>query len=327
MLKPRYAPQAAFCLVVAMPGCWTADAMAQNWPGRPIRLIVPQSPGGSTDIIARPVAQRMSDGLGQNLVVDNRPGAGTLLGVELVANAKPDGYTLLAVAASFTILPALHKKLPFDPIRDLTPVTQLVTLPHILVVHPSVSAASVKDLVALAKSAPGKLNYASSGYGTSTHMAAELFMYLTGTRMVNVTYKGGAPAMVAMLGGECQINFATISTAIQHVRAGRLRALAVTSAKRSAAAPEYPTIAESGISGYNHGSWIGLFAPARTPMSIVTRINAEAVRVVQSPEVKAAMVADGQEATGTTTDEFANLVKNEIATWMKVTKNSNIAAQ
>lgn len=318
---------AIISLAAAVLAVVTDAATAESYPVRPIRLIVPQSPGGSTDVIARIVAQRMSEAFGQTVVVDNRPGAGTLIGVELVANAAPDGYTLLGVAASYTIIPALHKKLPFDPIRDMAPVTQLATLPHILVVHPAVAAGSVKDLIALAKSKPGQLNFASSGFGTSTHMAAELFMFMTGTRMVNVTYKGGSPAMVGMLSGQCQLNFATISTAIPHVRAGKLRALAVTTTRRSVAAPEFPTITEAGVPGYNHSSWIGLFVPAKTPRPVIARLNAEAVKAAHSQEVRAVLLADGLEATGTTPGEFSAIVKSEIAKWMKVVKTANIAAQ
>jgi tripartite-type tricarboxylate transporter receptor subunit TctC len=305
---------------------WT-DAGAQAFPSRPIRLIVPQSAGGSTDVIARIVAQKMDDGLGQTVVVDNRPGAGSINGTEMVVHATPDGHTLLAVAASFTINPALHKKLPFDPIRDFAPVTQLATLPHILVVHPSVPVKSVKDLIALAKSKPGVLNYASSGIATSTHLAAELFMHLTDTKMVNVPYKGGSPAMTAMLGGQCQLNFATISTAIPHVRAGKLRALAVTSGRRSVAAPEFPTIAEAGVPGYAHASWVGLLAPSKTPQPIIARLNAEAVKAVHSPEVKGALIKDGLEATGTTPAEYAAIIKTEVAKWIKVAKAAGITAQ
>jgi tripartite-type tricarboxylate transporter receptor subunit TctC len=303
---------------------------AQNtpgWPTRPIRMIVPQPPGGSTDVIARVIAQRMSEALGYPVIIDNRPGAGTIVGVELVAHAAPDGHTLLAVASSYSIIPALHKKLPFDPLRDLAPVTQIATLPHVLVVHPSVRAQSVKELIALAKSSPGKLNYASSGFGTSTHMAAELFMFMTGVNMVNITYKGGASAMVAMLAGECQVNFATISTAMPHVNNGRLRALAVTSAKRSAAAPDLPAIADNAIPGYDHASWIGLFAPAKTPAFIMAKLNSETVKAARSPEVKTVLSSDGLEATGTTTEAFAALVKIEIGKWLQIAGAAKLAAR
>ena len=306
---------------------WANSVAAQAFPSRPVRLIVPQSAGGSTDVIARIVAQKMAEGLGQTVIVDNRPGAGSLNGTEMVVHAAPDGHTLLAVAASFTINPALHKKLPFDPIRDFTPVTQLATLPHILIVHPSVPVQSVKELVALAKAKPGQLNYASSGIATSTHMAAELFMFMTRTKMVNVPYKGGAPAMTAMLGGQCQLNFATISTAIPHVRSGKLRALAVTSATRSVAAPEYPTIAEAGVPGYDHSSWVGLLAPAKVPQTIVARLNAEAVKAAHSQDVKTVLLRDGLEATGTTPGEYAGIIKLEVAKWIKVAKAANIKAE
>jgi tripartite-type tricarboxylate transporter receptor subunit TctC len=309
-------------------GCALAEAAgAQQYPSRPIRVIVPQSAGGSTDVIARIVAQKMAESLGQTVIVDNRPGAGSLNGIEIVANAAPDGHTLLSVAASFTINPALHKKLPFDPVRDFTPISQLATLPHILIVHPSVPVSSVKDLIALARNKPGQLNYASSGVATSTHMAAELFMYMTETSMVNVPFKGGAPAMVGMLSGQCQLNFATISTALPHVRSGKMRALAVTTAKRSVAAPEFPTIAEAGVPGYEHGSWVGLLATAKVPQPIITRLNAEAVKAVHAPEIKAALLRDGLEATGTTPADYAAIIKTEIAKWMKVARAAGITAR
>jgi len=302
----------------------SSQPAAQSYPSRPVRMIVPQSAGGSTDVVARMIAQRMSDFLGQPIVVDNRPGAGSLNGIEIVANAAPDGYTLLAVAASFTINPALHRKLPFDPVNGFTPISQLVTLPHVLVVHPSVPADSVKSLVALAKAKPDALNYASSGIATSTHMAAELFLYLTKTRMVNVPFKGGAPAMVGMLSGQCQVNFATISTALPHIRTGKLRALAVTTAKRSVAAPEFPTIAEAGVPGYEHGSWVGMLATAKVPGTVITRLNDAAVKATHAPDVKNMLLRDGLEATGTTPAEYAAIIRTEVAKWQKVVKAAGI---
>ena len=297
---------------------------AQPYPSRPVRMIVPQSAGGSTDVVARLIAQRMSDALGQPVVVDNRPGAGSLNGIEIVANAAPDGYTLLTVAASFTINPALHRKLPFDPVNGFTPISQLVTLPHVLVVHPSVPVDSVKSLIALAKAKPDALNYASSGIATSTHMAAELFLYLTKTRMVNVPFKGGAPAMVGMLSGQCQVNFATISTALPHIRSGKLRALAVSTAKRSAAAPEFPTIAEAGVPGYEHGSWVGTLATAKVPQAVIARLNETAVKAAHAADVKTLLLRDGLEATGTTPAEFAAIIRTEVAKWQKVVKAAGI---
>jgi len=317
---------AAGLALVASLAC-VSYAAAQAYPTRPIRLIVPQSAGGSTDVIARVIAQRMTETLGQTVIVDNRPGAGSLNGIEIVAHAVPDGYTLLGVAASYTINPALHKKLPFDPIRDFAPITQLATLPHILVVHPSLPVNSVKELIALAQAKPGVLNFASSGIATSTHLAAELFMYMTRTSMVNVPYKGGAPAMVGMLSGQCQLNFATISTALPHVRSGKLRALAVTTAKRSVAAPEFPTIAEAGVPGYEHGSWVGLLATAKVPQAVITRLHAVAVKAAHAPDVKAALLKDGLEVTGTTPAEYSAIITTEIAKWIKVAKAAGITAQ
>jgi tripartite-type tricarboxylate transporter receptor subunit TctC len=302
-------------------------AAEQAYPTRPVRMIVPQSAGGSTDVIARVVAQKMGEGLGQTVIVDNRPGAGSLNGIELVAHAAPDGYTLLVVAASFSINPALHKKLPFDAVRDFTPITQFATLPHILIVHPSVPVTSVKELVALARAKPGQLNYASSGVATSTHLAAELFMYMTKTSMVNVPYKGGAPAMTAMLAGECQLNFATISTALPHVRSGKIRAIAVTSSKRSVAAPEYPTIAEVGVPGYAHASWVGMLATAKVPQPVVTRLHQEGVKAAHSPDVRTVLLRDGLEVTGTTPAEYGDIIRTEVAKWIKVAKAAGITAQ
>src|SRR5690242_642052 len=230
-------------LLLAGTPAFTAD----NYPSRPIRVVVPQSAGGSTDVAARVLTDRLMESLKQNIVVDNRPGAGSLNGTDTVAKSAPDGYTLLAVAASFSINPSLHKDLPFDPVRDFAPVTRFAALPHILVVHPTLPVKSVKELIALAKAKPGELNYASSGVATSTHLATELFKYLTGTEMVQVPYKGGAPGMIGLLSGQVQLYFATISTALPHVKSGKVRALAVTTAKRSVVAPEYPTVAEAGV--------------------------------------------------------------------------------
>ena len=306
---------------------WAGHEAAQAFPSRPIRVIVPQSPGGSTDLAARTVTQRLGDTLGQPVVVDNRPGAGSLIGTDLVAKATPDGHTLLAVAGSFSINPSLHANLPFNPVRDFVPISRICTLPHILVVHPSVPAKSVKELTALAKAKPGQLNVATSGFATSTHMAAELYMYMSGAKMVTVPYKGGAPGTVALLGGQVQVYFATISTAVPHVRSGKLRALAVTSAKRSTAAPEYPTIAEAGVPGYEHASWVGLLAPAGTPPAVIAKLNGEVTRIVQLPEVRDYFLRDGLEPDGNTSKEFTASVRTEVAKWIKVVKAAGIKPQ
>ena len=310
---------------------WTANpaALAADaaYPTRPVRMVVPQSAGGSTDLVARAVAQRLSETLGHQVVVDNRPGAGSLNGTDMVAKATPDGHTLLTVAASFTINPSLHTKLPFDPERDFVPVARLATLPHILVVHPSVQAKSVKELVALAKAKPGELNFSSSGIATSTHLAAELFMHLTGVKMVNVPFKGGAPGMVGLLSGQTHLYFATISTALPHVKSGKLRALAVSSPKRSVAAPEFPTIAEAGVPGYDHASWVGTLAPAKTPPAVVARLNRELNRITGTPEVRTLLLRDGLEVVDDTPQEFAALIREEVAKWKKVVKAAGIKPQ
>ncbi|MCC7486151.1 MAG: tripartite tricarboxylate transporter substrate binding protein [Burkholderiales bacterium] len=318
----RYPVLAAAVFMALLPGASTA----QSFPARTVRIVVPQSAGGSTDVVARIIAQRLAEALGQPVIVDNRPGAGSVTGTELVAKSPPDGHTLLSVAGSFTINPAIRRNLPFDPVKDFAAVTLAAVLPHVLVVHPSVPAQSVKELIALLKARPGEINYASSGIATSTHMAAELFRHMTGTNMVNVPYKGGAPAMVAMIVGECQVNFATISTALPRIRAGKLRPLGVTTAKRSSAAPEYPTLAEAGVRGYNHSSWVGFLAPAGTPAAVISRLQAETAKIVQSPEVKSLLLRDGLEAAGETPQEFGGFIRDEIARWTKVVKAAGIRA-
>jgi tripartite-type tricarboxylate transporter receptor subunit TctC len=304
-----------------------AAAVSSPFPTKPIRVIVPQSAGGSTDLAARVITQRLSEVLGQPIVVDNRPGAGSLNGTETVAKAPADGYTLLAVAASFSINPSLHDKLPFDPVRDFAPITRFAALPHILVVHPTLQAKTVKELIAIAKAKPGELNYASSGVATSTHLAAELFRNMTGTDMVQVPFKGGAPGMVGLLSGQVQLYFATISTALPHVKSGKLRALAVTSAKRSIVAPELPTIAEAGVPGYEHASWVGLLAPAKTPTTVISRLHETSVEIVNMQEVKALLLREGLEPVGDTPQEFTGLIKGEVAKWMRVVKAAGIKSQ
>jgi tripartite-type tricarboxylate transporter receptor subunit TctC len=327
---PSSAFEAAFGLapaaLMAVSFIHAGAAAAQNYPAKPIRLIVPQSAGGSTDLVARPLAQRLGEALGQTVIVDNRPGAGSTIGTDLVAKSAPDGHTLLAVAASFSMSPSLYQNLPFDPVRDFAPISLLSSLPNILVVHPSLPVKSVKELVALAKARPGQLNFGSSGMATGTHMSMELLKHMTGISMVHVPYKGGAPSITALLSGEVQVTLATISTALPHVKAGKLRALAVSTARRSAAAPEVPTIAESGVPGYDYASWIGLLAPAKTPQPIIARLNAEAVKALQTPEMKAILAVEGSEPVGNSPAEFAAIMQTEVARWMKVVKAAGIKA-
>ncbi|MFN7088041.1 MAG: tripartite tricarboxylate transporter substrate binding protein [Burkholderiales bacterium] len=307
---------------------WFAAAAAQaaQYPVKPIRIVVPQSAGGSTDLTARLVAQKLAEALGQPVVVDNRPGAGSIIGTDLVAKAAPDGYTLLVVASSITINPSLHRKLPFDPIRDLAPITQLSAFPNMLVVHPAVAVKTVQDLIALARAKPGQIDYGSSGTGTGTHLSAELFKSMTGVAMVHVPYKGGGPAVTALLGGQVQLNFATIPSVLPHVRAGKLRAVAVTTLKRSPAAPEVPTIAESGVPGYDHGPWNGMLAPAKTPRAVIARLNAEVARIVHLPEARAVLVHEGAEPVGNAAEEFAATIRTETAKWAKVIQAAGIKA-
>ena len=305
--------------------CAAVPAMAADaYPSRPIRVIVPQSPGGSTDVAARIVTDRLSEALRQNFVVDNRPGAGSLNGTDMVAKAAPDGHTLLVIAASLTITPALQANMPFDPVRDLAPITQFADLPHIVVVHPGVPAKSLAEFIALLRAKPGAITCGYSGIGTSTHLAIELFQHMSRTRMLLVPYKGGSPAMTALLGGQVQVNFAASSTGLPHIRAGKLRALAVTGAKRSTAAPELPTAAEAGVKGYQHSSWVGMLAPAKTPRSIIERLHAESVKIVRSDEVKTLFLRRGMEVDGNSPAEFGATIREEVDKWKKLVKAAGI---
>ena len=301
-------------------------AHAQTFPVKAIRIIVPQSAGGSSDLVARPLAAQLTQLLGQSVVVENRPGAGSVIGTDLVAKAPPDGYTLLVVAASVTMSPSLYK-LPFDPVRDLAPISQLTSLPNILVVHPSLPVKSVKELISFVKTRPGQLNFGSSGVATGTHLSMELFMHMTGLKMVHIPYKGGSLNVNALIAGETQVNFSTISTALQHVKTGRLRALAVSTAKRAAAAPEIPTVNEAGLAGYDYSSWIGLLAPAKTPANIIARLNTESNKAVHTSEVKAILATEASEAVGTTPEEFDVIMKREVARWMQVVKAAGIKSE
>ena len=315
-------------LAVAAAGMGPAPAAAQGkgaeYPVRPVRIIVPQSPGASTDMTARLVAQGLSESLRQPVIVDNRPGAGSTLGTDLVAKATPDGYTLLVVASSITINPSLRKKLPYDAVRDLAPITQLSSFPNMLTVHPALPVKSVQDLIALAKAKPGELNLGSAGTGTGTHLSAELFKSLTGVQWVHVPYKGGGPSVTALLGGQVHFSFASIPSVMLHVRAGKLRGVAVTTAKRSPVLPEIPTIAESGVPGYDHGPWNGMFAPAGTSKAIVSRLNGHVAKIVHSPEAKKVLNHEGAEPVGNAPEAFGAIIKAETAKWAKVAKAAGI---
>jgi tripartite-type tricarboxylate transporter receptor subunit TctC len=306
---------------------WAGAASAQTYPARVIRIIVPQSAGGSTDLVARPMAKLMGDSLGQSVIVDNRPGSGSVIGCEAVAKSPPDGYTLLMVAASFSINPSVYKQLPFDPVRDFSPITQVSAFPNILVVQSSSPFKSVAEFIAYAKARPGELNYGSSGIGTGTHLSMEMLRYMAGLNIVHVPYKGGAPSVNALLAGQVQITLATISTALPHVRSGALRALAVTTAQRWALVPELPTLAESGLAGYDYSSWVGLLAPARTPGPIVTRLWNEASKAARTPDMSKVLAQEAAEPVGNSPENFAAVIEREIATWKKVVAAAGIKAE
>ena len=300
---------------------------AKSYPVKPVRFIVPFAPGGGVDIVARTVAQKLGDILGQQVIVDNRGGGGTIIGTELGARAAPDGYTLLFGSTTLAINPSLRKKLPYDTLKDLTPVTQAAFQPYVLAVHPGVPAKNVKEFVALAKAKPGSLTYGSPGLGSGSHLVAEFFALSTGTRTVHVPYKGSSLAMADLIGGQIQFTYGTILAVAPHVRSGKLRALAVSSAKRSAGLPEVPTIAEAGIPRFDATSWNGVFVPAGTPRPIIDKIHDGVVRALQSPEARERLTNDGAEPVGSTPEQFAAFVRAEMAKWGKVIKAAGLKVE
>ncbi len=298
-------------------------ALAQPYPNKPIRFIVPNGLGGTTDLVARSIAQKLSESFGQQVVVDNRPGSGGILGTELVARAPADGYTvLMGTIGNFAISPNLYRKLAYDPVRDFTPVTQIAASAYLLALHPSVNARSVKDFVALARAKPGVLNYASAGSGTGSHLTMELFRSITGIQIVHVPYKGGTAGLTEVLGGQVQAMFNGIPSTLPHVRTGRVRGLAVTTPRRSPAAPDLPTVAEAGFPGAESTSWTALMVPAGTPREVVTRLHAEVVKALVVPEVKERLQADGAEPVGSAGAELAAYIKAELVKWGNVVRQS-----
>ena len=296
------------------------SAFAQGYPNKPLRCIVPYPPGGAVDFHGRIISQKLTEAWGQQVVVDNRGGAGATLGTALAAKAAPDGYTFLVVSPSHAINATLYTKLTFNTEKDFAPVTQLTSTPLILVVHPSV-AKSVKELIALAKSKPGQINYASSGSGTSTHLAAVLFNMMANVDITHVPYKGGSPAMTDLLAGHVQLHFAGIA-AIPHIKAGKLTALGVTTSKRSPCLPDVPTISEAGLPGYEVDAWYGVYFPAGTPKEIVTKLNKELVKIVHLPDVKERFSTQCVDPVGSTAEQFTAFTKEEIEKWAKVVKTS-----
>ncbi|MFL6647995.1 MAG: Bug family tripartite tricarboxylate transporter substrate binding protein [Sulfurifustaceae bacterium] len=310
-------------LVVAVLACMGAAAYADDYPSKPIKLIVPFPAGGTTDILARVIGQELTKAWGQQVIVENRPGAGGNIGADVVAKSTPDGYTLLmGTVGTHGINVSLYKKMPYDAVKDFAPITLVAAVPNLLVVHPSVPVKSVKELIDYAKANPGKLSFASSGNGTSIHLSGELFKSMTGVEMTHVPYKGSAPAITDLLGGQVNLMFDNMPSILPHVKNGKLRALAVTSAKRSPAIPDAPTIAESGVPGYEASSWFGVLAPGGTPKPIVTKLNKEIVRILHSPEIKERLSGQGAEPVGNTPEQFAAHIKAEIDKWAKVVKAS-----
>jgi tripartite-type tricarboxylate transporter receptor subunit TctC len=297
-------------------------AHAQTYPSKPVRIVVGFPAGGATDVVARTIGQKLSETLGQPVIVDNRAGAASNIGAEHVATSPKDGHTLFMGTVSTSINPSLYKKLPYDPLRDFTPISQVTSTPFMFVVHPSLPARSVKEFIALARTRPGELNYASAGSGSGAHLFVEMFASMARVKLQHVPYKGAAPATTATLSGETIFMFDNIVTTLPLARAGRLRALGVTTATRSAAAPELPTLAEAGVPGYDANAWFGLFAPAGTPQAVVSRINSEVVRILKLPDTRERFLALGAEPLGSTAEQFGAFFKSEVAKWAKVVQAS-----
>lgn len=306
----------------------TTVACAQAWPSKPVKWISPFAPGGGADITSRAIAAKLSSGLGQQVVVDNRGGAGGMIGVDMAAKSPADGYTVvLGTIGPIAINPSLYKKMTYDPAKDLLPVSQAANALNVLVVHPSLPTKTVREFVALAKSRPGQLNYGSSGSGATDHLAGELFNALTGAKMVHVPYKGGAPAMLDLVSGNVQVVFSTMSTAVAAIQSNRVRALAMTGNQRFELMPELPTVQEAGLKGFEVNNWYGVFVPAGTPKDIVVRLNAEIVKALAAPEVKKRLLDAGIIATSSSPEVFAAYVKAEAAKWAKVIKDANITVE
>ena len=301
-----------------------AASAAQNYPSRPIRFIVPFPPGGGNDIVGRIVAQKLSESLGVSVVVDNRGGAGGTIGTDVTAKASPDGHTMLINNVSLAVNATLIEKLPYDTLRDLAPVSLLGRQPNVLVVHPSVAASSVSELLALARAKPGQITYGSGGVGTASHLATELLKLMTKTDMVHVPYKGLGPALTDLVGGRLQLIISTLASALPQVKSGKLKPLAVTTAQRSSFFPELPTMNEAGVSGYEFSTWYGLLVPARTPAPVVGKLNVETVKALNSPALKQQFAGQGLEPGGSTPSEFGAYLKSETAKWAKVIRAANI---
>jgi len=316
-MKPYSQLLTALALAMACVSAYAQSASAQNYPAKAVRIVVGYPPGGPTDVLARIVAQKLTESWGQQVLVDNRPGASGMIGAEVTVRAAPDGYTLLMVPVTYAVTPSLYRKMNYDAVKDLAPVAQVAAAPFILVVHPTLPVKTVKDLIVLARSRPGQLNYASASTGGMPHLAGELFNTMTGVKMAHIPYKGAAPATTDLLSGQVSLMFNNMLSAMPHVKNNRLRAIAVTSTKRSAAVPELPTIAET-VAGYEASGWYAALAPAATPRELITRLNNDMNRVMKMPDVTQRLAGDGVEAVGTTAEQFGRYLQQEIVKWGKV---------
>ena len=311
-------------LLAALWVCAAPLASAQVWPARPIRIIVATSPPGGADIVARTLAPGLTERLGQQVVVENRAGASTMIGHEVAAKAPPDGYTLVMGISTLAINPATFKKVPYDALRDFAPITQAVKQALLLVVHPSFPAKTVKEFIAMAKQQPGAINYSSPGFGTNPQMGMELLLYMTGTRLYHVPYRGGGESIIAVVSGHVPVTVASMLGTIQQVRVGRLRALGVTTVARVPSAPEIPTIAEAGVAGYESAQWYGMLAPAATPREIILRVHKETVAILRAPEITERLANDGSVVVAGTPEEFGAFIRAETEKWAKVAKAAGI---
>jgi len=319
-------PRIAAILCVAA-AAMVPDALAQTYPAKPIHIVISLGPGGGVDTISRIVGQKLTERWGQQVIMENRPGAGGAVGSELVAKAPPDGYTLLTASISYAVIPASHKNLPYDPIRDLTPVAVLVNSSNILAVHPSLPVKSVKELIALAKAHPGELTYASSGSGGAANLALEMFKLATGTDIVHVPYKGTAPGIIDLIAGRVSMTASAVVSTMPYARQGKLRALATVGAKRTSAAPELPTVAEAGVPGYAVDVWFAMFAPAAVPKEVLAQLNGELIKILYAPEMKERLAPLGLESAAEPLDKTNAYMKSEIAKWARVVKAANITAE
>jgi tripartite-type tricarboxylate transporter receptor subunit TctC len=314
--------------IAALAGSGADSALAQSYPSRAVRIVVAQAAGAQSDLFTRLLGQKLGESLGQSVISDPRPGAGGAIGAEMVARAAPDGYTLLmATNSTHSSNPALYAKLPYDPVKDFSPITLTVGTPYVMTVHPSLPVTTLKEFVAFAKARPGQLNYASAGNGSTHHLCGELLKSMTGINIVHVPYKGGPPSTMAVLGGEASMHFSSVSALHPHIKNGKLKAQGVTAAKRSSLLPEVPTLSEAGLPGFEMLSWFGLLAPAATPQMIVSRLNAETIKALSTPDMKSTVAAQGSEVMAGTPEQFGDYIKSEIARIAKIAKTAGIKAE